>query len=382
MHNNFGGCLLQSGRGSTHMWPSDGKGGQNEQLHHYRRPNHVQEPGKFPYSFQHAPGELSSTSRGWRQMPVPVAVGNGQKLPSSFDNPSGNGQKLPSSYHNPSNIVPYQSLPNIQSDTLTVETSMLDKHLELRPFSPPAAPASWTVHKSRPLSLLPVTSYQRQFGSPFSLMESNKSFNQGDNPSLFPSLQQFESADRETTMSSKVLSLPQQAGLTQTNQQGEEQSDSMRTQPQEAHGSYIPSVPAHLSSPLLAQSLNHLQMQGRGVAMGPLPNKISSMTSSGAMQSMTSTSSLVHGIMPPLPPGPPPGSSHIESVSQNTGSIMSGSPVTAFSGLLGTLMAQGLITLPPAQSEVRFHDWPPYPSGSFWLTLIALKIMSRNKWKG
>lgn len=338
---------MQSAHGSMHVRPLTGKGGQDEQFHQYRCPHHVQEPGRFPFSFRHAPGELSSTSRGWRpQMPVPGGIA------------AGNGQKLLSSYDSPPDIVSYPRLPNAQPNSLNVETSLLEKHLELKPFSPPAAPAPWPpVHKSQPLPLPPVSSYQRQFRSPFSLMESNKPFNQGHSPALFPSLQQFESADRGTTLSTKALPLPQTAGLMHTNQQKQEQSDGMRTQSQEAHGGYIPSVPAHLSSTLLTQPLNHIQMQRQGVAFSPLPNKISSMASSGAMQSMTNTSSLVHGgIMPPLPPGPPPGSSNMEPSSQNTGSVMSASPVTAFSGLIGTLMAQGLITIPPAQSEVRFHD--------------------------
>ena len=337
---------MQAGHGSMHMKSTDGKGGQNEHFRHYHNSYHVQEPGKFPYDFQQASEEISSTSRGWGpQMPVPVGgmtAINGQKLHHAYDN-------------SPDVEVLYQRLSSNHSGSLNVEASMLEKHLELGPFSPPAAPVLWPpAHKSQPLPLLPVPPPQKQFRGTCTLMECNKPVNQGSNSSMFLPHQQV---DRKTSISGMMLPLPhQQTGLMQS----QEQCDGIRTQSHEAHGGYIPSIPANPFPHLLAPSLNQMQIQGEGVAMGSLPNKISAVASSGAMHSMPDTSAPVHGgIMPPLPPGPPPESSHMGPASQNTGSVMSGSPVSAFSGLISTLMAQGLISLtPPAQPEVRFHDFP------------------------
>jgi len=339
---------LQSDHGSVHMKSTDGKGVQNEHFRHYHNSYHVQEPGKLPYNFQHASVELSSMSRGWGpQMPVPVGgitAANGQKLHRAYDN-------------SPDVEVPYQRLSSDKSGSLNVETSMLEKHLELRPFSPPAAPVLWpSAHKSQPLPLLPVPPLKKQFKSPFTLTEFNKPVNQGPNSSMFLPHQQV---DRKTSILGMLLPLPhQQAGLMQSQEQG----DDVRTQSQEAHGGYIPSVPANVFPHLLAPPLNQMQMQGEGVAMGSLPNKISAVASSGATHSMPDTSAPIHGgIMPPLPPGPPPESSHMGPASENAGSIMSASPVSAFSGLISSLMAQGLISLtPPAQPEVRFHESPQY----------------------
>lgn len=334
------------------MMSLDGKVGQHEQLRHHHSSHCVQERVNFPFDFHHASGQVNSTSRGWGPQ-LNVSAGT-----------AANGQKLPSSYDNSADVeLPFHRSPSVHSGSLNVETSMLEKNLELRPFSPPSAPALWpAVLESHPLSSVPVPPNQKQFRSSVSLIESNKPINVGINSSVFLPPQQFEFADRKTPISSMMLPLSHQPiGLMHGNRPSHEQGDSMRSQPQEPHGGYIPSVPPHLSSHLFAQSLDHVQMQGQEVAGGSLSSQISAMPSLGEIQSMLANSTHVHaGIMPPLPPGPPPASAHMGSLSQNSGSVMSKSPVTAFPGLISTLMAQGLISLtPPARTEVSVCNLMP-----------------------
>ncbi|KAJ4807816.1 Pre-mRNA cleavage complex 2 protein Pcf11 [Rhynchospora pubera] len=59
-------------------------------------------------------------------------------------------------------------------------------------------------------------------------------------------------------------------------------------------------------------------------------------------------------VMPPLPPGRPPSSSaQVEPASLSTGPTQSGSAPVPFSGLLNTLMAQGLISLNTQQAPLQ-----------------------------
>ncbi|KAJ6837550.1 uncharacterized protein M6B38_119465 [Iris pallida] len=315
--------------------------GTGSSFHHY---HHVQEPHKFLHSYQH---ELNSRPQGLGPL-VPFSS-SGLTLP--------NGQKVPGSYdYSPDVEMPFQRLSSIRSNSLNVEASSIDKHMAIKPLPPPS-PLIWPpVHKSQPLPLHPIPSNQMHHKGPFSFTEANNPMvNYGPTSSVFLPQQQFDDADRKTSISSKVLPLPhQQPGLVHANRQSQEQGTGTVLQPHEAHGGYVPPVPAHVSSYLLAPHLNHLQMQGRGVFMGSvLPNSLPAMATSVATHSASDASPVLHGgILPPLPPGPPPAVSQIGSTSQCTNSVVSSSPASSFSGLISTLMAQGLISLtPPAQSE-------------------------------
>ncbi|XP_078163093.1 polyadenylation and cleavage factor homolog 4-like [Carex rostrata] len=90
-----------------------------------------------------------------------------------------------------------------------------------------------------------------------------------------------------------------------------------------------------------------------GVVSAPLPGNIS--------------------MMPPLPPGPPPSSSaQVGPTSLPTGPVQSsGSAPVAFSGLLSTLMAQGIISLKPQQA-------PSEDALGFDFNLDLLKVRNES----
>ncbi|OVA10574.1 CID domain [Macleaya cordata] len=128
--------------------------------------------------------------------------------------------------------------------------------------------------------------------------------------------------------------------------------------PQEARESFNPSIPSQVSSHLVAQPLNHgHNPQGYSTLMStPSLNQIP--FPSVPIRNMPNNTSfqLQGGALPPLPPGPPPTSLQLRPTSQNMGPIASYPPVsTGYSGLISSLMAQGLISLTtqaPAQDSV------------------------------
>ncbi|XP_010931817.2 polyadenylation and cleavage factor homolog 4 isoform X1 [Elaeis guineensis] len=335
--------------GSMNRKYLDGIVNQHKLLADSQGSHHTHEPRKLPYMFpQSSQQSLSPRLRG-RASQMPVAA--------SGITPSI-GNKLPNLYENtPDMEVAFQTLSSSHSDPFNVDTSTLERYLPQRPHSPPHAPTVWPpVHKSQPLPLLPVPPNQKQCKSPFDFLEANKPLlNQGPESSFYFSQHQNDTADRKNLNSNKLLQVPyQQPGLALENRQSHERGTTMQIQAQEAHRGLIPSAPAQLSSHLVAQPLNHVQSSGQGVAMvSVLPNPLSRLPSSVAMNNMPDTSLLVDAsILPPLPPGPPPASSQMGPVSQNAGSVVSSSPASAFSGLISSLMAQGLISLnPPAPSQ-------------------------------
>ncbi|XP_072969564.1 polyadenylation and cleavage factor homolog 4-like isoform X1 [Typha angustifolia] len=269
---------------------------QNDSFLRYQTSRGTQEPAKLPYMFppnlQQNIGPLSRVRAP--QMPSMggrIEPSTCQKLPSPFDN-------------SPDNEVPFQRLASSHSD-LNVDTLMKERQYAQRPHSPLPAPVEW--------------------------------------PPLQKTHKLYDAVDRKISGTSKFLRLPfQEAGSAQLNQNNQEEGTIMRIQSQEVHGSFIPSVPAQLSSHLVAQP--HMQVQAHGVA-----NPLSSISSTH-LHSMPP----LHGggVLPPLPLGPRPALSQTGPASHGAGSVISSSPSGAISGLLSTLMSQGLISLAsPADSQ-------------------------------
>ncbi|XP_008808984.1 polyadenylation and cleavage factor homolog 4-like isoform X2 [Phoenix dactylifera] len=308
---------------------------QNDWLPPYQGSHHTHEPRKLPYMFpKSSQHNLSPRSRR-RAHQMPVAASGITSLVSN---------KLPSPYEHTTDMeVPFSRLSSSHSDPFDVDTSTLERHLAQRPHSPPPPPiVRPSVHNNQQLPLLPIPPNQKQLKSPFDDVEAHKPIpNQRPESFLYLSQYQNDTADRKTLNSNKLLQVPyQQPGLAHSNQQSQEQGTTMQIQSQKSNGSIILPASAQLSSQMVAQPLNHV------------PNHLSGLPSVG-VNSMPDTSLHVNAsVLPPLPPGPPPASSQMGPVLQNTGSMISSSPAGAFSGLISTLMAQGLISLtPPAQSQ-------------------------------
>lgn len=341
--------FLQSAHGSMNRKYLDSTVSQNDWLLHHQGSHHTHEPRKLPYVFpksvQHS---LSPRAQGRaHQMPVTAS----RIMPLVIN-------KLPSPYEHTTDLeVPFQRLSSSPSDPFDVDASKLERNLAQRQHSPPL-PIIWPpVHNTQQLPLLPIPLNQKQFKSPFDHVEANKPIlSQRPESILYLSQYWSDTADKKTSNSNKLLQAPyQQPGLAHANQQSQEHGTAMQIQSQKSNGSIIPPAPAQLSSQIVAQPLNHVQVLGQGFAKGSvLQKQLSRLPSSVAVNSMPDTSLHVNAsVLPPLPPGPPPASSHMGAVLQNTCSMISSSHAGAFSGLISTLMAQGLISLTPtAQPQV------------------------------
>ncbi|XP_058093060.1 polyadenylation and cleavage factor homolog 4 isoform X2 [Magnolia sinica] len=310
---------------------------QNGSLPHFEAPYQTREPWNLSHRFSQSSNPyLTPQSRAALQMPFSASG----MVPSAGQKISPLDSKLEAE-------APVWSFPTIQSrmgysnpgtSNLAVlssaaPASTMEKHLAQRPHSPPI-----TQHMRPPLhnSLPPPLVHSLPHRAQFDLLDVNRlSVNHGPNKSLILSRPQFDAADRTSLNSSTLLQFPQQqAGLV-----------SLIRPPSQEHAALPPAPASHL----VAQTLNHGPMQGQGSIRNAIfPNPFPGISSSSVtIHSIPGTSFHVPGgALPPLPPGPPPVSSQMGPTSQNTGPIISNHPPgSAFSGLIGSLMAQGLISL-------------------------------------
>lgn len=266
--------------------------------------------------------------------------------------------------------APFQRFSGVMSrmgsskpDSLNMEVplpmtsvSTREKHVGQRPHSAPLAPLMWppvSGHKSRPRSLLPILPQQKQIQIPLDILDANKSVvNQAPNTSSFFPGQRLDAPEMNALTSSKLMNLPnQQVGLISLNQQSQGTLQQRQLiQSQDTRENFVPTAAAQISSHLIAQSLNPGYMpEGQGALRSSiLPNPIPGIPSSSVTIPGTSNTSfhLQGRTLPPLPPGPPPASSQMGPISQNLGPVASHPPTgSAFSGLISSLMAQGLISL-------------------------------------
>ncbi|KAJ4975412.1 hypothetical protein NE237_000518 [Protea cynaroides] len=270
-----------------------------------------QEPWSLPPHFPHSSqqnldpntrprtGQMSYSAGG-------MAISAGRKLALQIENfPDTGGQ--------------FQRLSSVMSrmgssspDSLNVSPMLtLEKHQRQRPHSPTLTQLPWppvNYHIPHPLPLPPILPQQNQIKSSFDTMDVSKPLlNQVPNKSSMLIGQQVDAFERKAQSSSKLVQLPkQQVGLNSLNQQSQGQAARLQMQ--------------------------LIQSQDDGKRIVP----------SAASQG---------GALPPLPPGPPPASSQMEPMSQNLGPIRMQAPTgSAFSGLISSLMAQGLISLTASDS--------------------------------
>uniref|UniRef100_A0A5B6YFT3 CID domain-containing protein n=1 Tax=Davidia involucrata TaxID=16924 RepID=A0A5B6YFT3_DAVIN len=233
-----------------------------------------------------------------------------------------------------------------------VGSSSLDSlHPEARSSAVPASTVAWPpVNMQKSLHFLPNLPLQKQINNQFDLMNaSNTVMNKSLNKSFLPE-QQFDSIENKALSSAKLPKFPnEQARLISLNLQNPAQVTPLQRQlllSQEVQQNLVPLAAVSTLSHLVVPPLSHgYTPQGHGAA-------ISTVLSKG-------------GALPPLPQGAPPASSQMIPISQNTGLIAPNPAApaagSAFSGLISSLMAQGLISLTnqvPMQDSVGLEFNP------------------------
>lgn len=214
-------------------------------------------------------------------------------------------------------------------------SSLNSMNVEVHSAAAPASTGMWPPVNVPKTHFLPLTSnlpQAKRLANQFNLLNStNVTANQDPNKFLFLS-----------ELDSKLPQMPnRQAGSIPLN--GQNQTKVARSQPQffqqETHGNYVPSTAAPLNAGYNPQG--HAAAAS-SILLNPAPGVLSSIPIHNI------SNCAVHfqgGAMPPLPTGPPTTSQMI-NMPQNTTPIVSNQqPGSAFSGLISSLMAQGLISL-------------------------------------
>nr|XP_009404994.1 PREDICTED: polyadenylation and cleavage factor homolog 4-like isoform X3 [Musa acuminata subsp. malaccensis] len=316
----------------------DGTTSQTGSPPHHQKLNRTRDSGKFSCLFpQSTRQSLSPRSRSTALALGGVAPSIGQKLPVAHDSL-------------PDIELPLRSLSNAHDDPLKINTAVIDRQSTLRPYSPPQDMLP-SAHKSQSLPCLSIPPNQKLVNGQLDISEPNKLLmNQGADPRIFVPEKQYDIVDKYSSESVKFIHFPYQPpSNTHLNQQSQVQGISMPMRTPETYGSILPPATALVSSYLIGQPVNHLQTLGTGVSVVSVLPCSSFATPSVTVHRTIDTSLHLHGsLLPPLPPGPRPASSQMGPTPQTMSSSISSSPASAYSGLIGSLMEQGLISLKPS----------------------------------
>ncbi|XP_074571733.1 polyadenylation and cleavage factor homolog 4 [Curcuma longa] len=304
---------------------------QMDMLPHYQESNHIRDGGKLNYMLPPPSQQnLSPRSRSKVAEMLPLAARG--LTPVS-------GQRL---------LIPNDTLPDIEfpmlrssndhADPFKIDNSIIDRHSVQRPYSP--APTVLTSgHISQSLPLLPISQNQSPNRSSLDVPEPNRpTLIQGSHSSV--PQRQYDLASSKDSDPFRVLTLHYQPpGVPHLSQQGKEKGFPIPLQSQGTYLNVLSPGQANASSHSVGQPLKLLPTLGHGVA------KASAFPFSKTYSAADASLHARGGLLPPLPPGPPPASSQAGPISQSINSSTSSSPASAFSGLINSLMAQGLISL-------------------------------------
>lgn len=212
------------------------------------------------------------------------------------------------------------------------------------------------VHNSRMVPLhsnFPMQNHRSEYDL---MNSSNPVKNTGPNKSFYIPGKQLDSYESKELSSTKLSQLPNQnTGLIPIMKQNQVQTPLQPRFLQNTRDNFLSStatpVPPHVVTPSLDRGYT---MQGYNatistVLSNPVPlGQLSLPTNNSA----TSSLHLQGGGLPPKPPGPPP-PSQATLPSHNAGpAVSSQQPGSAFSGLISSLMAQGLISLTKPSPQV------------------------------
>ncbi|XP_022720600.1 polyadenylation and cleavage factor homolog 4-like isoform X2 [Durio zibethinus] len=305
--------------------------GSNRILHSHHPP----EAWNSSYLFSQSSDTLHAKGRG-RDFQTPFLPGGisslgGRKVVPLIDKLPDGGSQF---------VRPPAVVPRTGSSSLGPVT------IGARPAIIPTTTGVWPpvdVHKSQPPTMHSNYSLQQHNRSQFdSINPINAVRNQGQNKhSYMP--EQFDSFEINKQSLTRVP--PDQRPALQKQNQLHATSLQPRFLPsQEVRESLLSSVTTPLPPRLLAPSLNHgytPQIHGAVISMVP-SNPIPVAQPPLSIPNMpTGSLHLQGGALPPLPPGPPP-ASQMMPATQNAGNQ---SQSGAFSGLISSLMVQGLISL-------------------------------------
>ncbi|XP_050203480.1 polyadenylation and cleavage factor homolog 4 [Mercurialis annua] len=289
---------------------------------------------KLPHHFPQSTDLMNAKGRG-RDFQMPFSGSGISSLGSEILGPPVD--KLPD---NDAHIGNHPTLPSRMGSTAA-----------------PSLTGVWplpNMHKSHPLPLHPIFSSQTQSRSQLDPRNaSNNQLSQGLQKSSFLSEQQFNGLESKEHSFIKQPLLPgQHAALNQLHQA---QLNHFRPQfllSNEVRENFPPSlapVPPHP----MARPFDHRYVpQGAAISMGA--SNLGPPMQLHLPANITNTMHLQVGVRPPLPPGRPP-TSHMIPIPQSAGAGVSNQPAGgAFSGLINSLMAQGLISMnqAPVQDSV------------------------------
>ncbi|XP_022723650.1 polyadenylation and cleavage factor homolog 4-like isoform X2 [Durio zibethinus] len=307
---------------------SSGCGSNQILLSHY-----PQEAWNSSYCFSQSSQHLLAKERG-RDFRIPFSANgisslSGEKTVPLIDRlPDGGSQ-----FVRPPAVVPRTGSSSLDSVTVRAQLRII-----------PSTSGLWhpvNAHKSQPLTVHSNYSVQQHNRSQFdSINPVNAVMNQGqNNHSYMP--EQFDSFESKEQSLTRVPQLPdQRPSLQQRNQLHATSLQTHFLPSQEVRESFLSAGTAPLPPCLLAPSLNQgytPQMHGAVISMVP-SNPIPVARPPLLISNMPSGSlHLQGGALPPLPSSQPPASQMMPGTNQP----QSG----AFSGLISSLMAQGLISL-------------------------------------
>ncbi|KAK2973006.1 hypothetical protein RJ640_005549 [Escallonia rubra] len=215
------------------------------------------------------------------------------------------------------------------------------------------------MRNSHPLPYLPTLPSQKHIRGQFGSMDPrNALMNQGPNKPYVP---RHQPDSTEFRVPNKLPQFPNQhAGQYSFNQQSLSQTTTFQPQipmHQELRPNLVP--PSAVSNPshLVVPPSNRGYMPPSVASNPPLSHAFPGMQAPMPIMNIPNSSSQLRGgAMPPLPPGPHPSSLQMVPASQNPGAVASDPPPgSALSGLIGSLVAQGLISLTqqaPVQGSV------------------------------
>ncbi|XP_011628430.1 polyadenylation and cleavage factor homolog 4 isoform X1 [Amborella trichopoda] len=313
-----------------------GIGTQNESRSLFPASQAIQERGNLPHHFPHPPIQYLNPRSRVNDLPVPV---------------SSSGIALIGCQPLPSYVLDAKAQTHGGASSFPVSSYPESLNLEVLSPARPVPPSSFSIQNNKPQGspspsighmvwasandpLLPtsvsVIPQQKQLKHHMDMSDVKK-LNQMSTQSLLSSRNQLKGLN-------KTQILP---GLRSLDQTTLEQATPMLPQSHQSQGIQeilVGSTPS--ISQLLGQNLHRgsVRGQGGGLLANPLPGI-------PALSSISNTSLLRKVPQPPLPLGPPPGSSQTGLLTQNTASLMGPPPGNHLSGLFKSLMDQGLISL-------------------------------------